>query len=145
MKLKELLEDATDIDTLQRLNQATTVMRGPETISTIKELLATGKVTDDIVKKLLTTTSSINSVVQKLSIAGFKFSKELQQIAIDRNPFNISYIKDPNPEVLKHALASNEFITGWPETYDDTVKRVFKDNALLMNKWLRYAKNVRGE
>lgn len=47
------------------------------------------------------------------------------------------------PERLKQVLSSSNFIINSPEGYTKFVKHYFKDNTVLMNKWLRYAENVR--
>jgi hypothetical protein len=47
------------------------------------------------------------------------------------------------PERLKQVLSNSDFITLRPEAYTEFVQQYFKDNTILMNKWLRYAENVR--
>lgn len=48
-----------------------------------------------------------------------------------------------NPERLKQVLSNTDFIILRPEDYTKFVQHYLKDNAILMNKWLRYANNVR--
>lgn len=48
-----------------------------------------------------------------------------------------------DPDIIKIALLNIEFIINKPLNYAHLVKEYFKDNALLMNKWLRYAQHIR--
>lgn len=42
---------------------------------------------------------------------------------------------------INSLFTNPEFIeTG--KVYDDVVRRIFKDNNVIMNKWLRYGKNM---
>lgn len=47
------------------------------------------------------------------------------------------------PERLKQVLSNTDFIILRPEDYTEFVQHYLKDNTVLMNKWLRYANNVR--
>jgi hypothetical protein len=46
-------------------------------------------------------------------------------------------------EFPKKLLIDERFIIDYPTKYETFVKGYFKDNTILINKWLRYAKNVR--
>jgi hypothetical protein len=55
-------------------------------------------------------------------------------------------IDDPCLSLTKEAensLFSNQDFIETNELYDEIVHKYFKDNSILMNKWLRYAKNMR--
>lgn len=58
---------------------------------------------------------------------GIKISKQVLHAGLTEHNF-IHVDDDNNPHMM---------------SYDDFVKQYFKDNTVLMNKWLRYAKNVR--
>jgi hypothetical protein len=55
---------------------------------------------------------------------------------------SIEFIKNPTQLVIKTALTDKRFIDSPIDTplisYEYVVKRLFKDNSMLMNKWLRY-------
>jgi hypothetical protein len=83
--------------------------------------------------------------------------KEIATILAE-NIHNVEYIlKSGNtltPEVIRMVLTNNTFIhkqifrsgsNGFTPiyAYDEFVKKQFKDNTILMNKWLRYAQNIR--
>jgi hypothetical protein len=57
----------------------------------------------------------------------------------------ITLFEDPTANVIKRLLTEPMFINAAPRfhIYDDFVKEHFKDNTVLMNKWLRYGKNMR--
>jgi hypothetical protein len=44
---------------------------------------------------------------------------------------------------LREALAHESFIKLHPFTHAKYVKNYFKDNTVMINKWLRYANNIR--
>lgn len=69
-------------------------------------------------------------------------SPELQKRLVDWNGMCITYFKDPVKEVVKTALTKDNFIKYWPAAYKQFVTEYFKDNSILMNKWLRYADNM---
>jgi hypothetical protein len=56
---------------------------------------------------------------------------------------NILHINNPTPDMVKAALTEPMFIDQEPELYEQFVKKHFKSNSIMMNKWLRYAENVR--
>lgn len=62
--------------------------------------------------------------------------------AVKLHGANIEYITNPTTEQLTTALTEKQFVK-WDFVYDKFVKIYFKDNTLLMNKWLRYAKGIR--
>lgn len=70
-------------------------------------------------------------------------SETVQLAAINQASNSIESIKNPTVTVLNTALTNTRWINMMPNQYDNFVKEYFKNNALLMNKWLRYAKNIR--
>jgi hypothetical protein len=44
---------------------------------------------------------------------------------------------------LKEVLSHELFIKRYKVSYDKFVKNYFKDNSIMVNKWLRYAENIR--
>lgn len=50
---------------------------------------------------------------------------------------------DLRPKTIKKLLIDEDFIKHEAHQYNAFVKQHFKDNSVLMNKWLRYANNVR--
>lgn len=69
-------------------------------------------------------------------------SPDLQKRLIARNTMAITSINNPDKLIVSKSLTDPEFIQ-FKVTYDDFVKEYFKDNSVLMNKWLRYADNIR--
>jgi hypothetical protein len=67
---------------------------------------------------------------------------ELKLAAIKGHGGWIEHIQDPTPEMIKAALTEHNFVTNEIK-YDPYIKKLFKDNSIMMNKWLRYAENVR--
>jgi hypothetical protein len=55
---------------------------------------------------------------------------------------NIRYVPHPTKEQITTALTDPEFIEE-TDLYTDFVKKIFKDNTVLLNKWMRYGENVR--
>jgi hypothetical protein len=50
-------------------------------------------------------------------------------------------LDDPNER--KQVLTDELLIKNQSKMYSNIVKHYFKDNSVLMNKWLRYADNIR--
>lgn len=50
---------------------------------------------------------------------------------------------DKDKDVIYAAFTNPKFIHQ-KRAYEDTIKDLYADNALLMNKWLRYGQNIRG-
>jgi hypothetical protein len=69
-------------------------------------------------------------------------SEELKLAAVKKRGILIKSCKNPSKELLNTALTEPKFIKN-EKHYNKFVKQHFKDNTVLMNKWLRYAKNVR--
>jgi hypothetical protein len=60
------------------------------------------------------------------------------------NALNLQHFKEqPSKELINTALTDSNFIKKIPKRYEMLVQRLFKDNTVLMNKWLRYAENIR--
>ncbi len=69
-------------------------------------------------------------------------TEEEQLAAVKQDGRAIRYIDNPSMEVIKIAL-TNQTLIDDVYTYNNQVKRLFANNALLMNKWLRYGENMR--
>lgn len=69
--------------------------------------------------------------------------ENLKLVAVSKNGELIKRLPNPSTELLNAALTEPKFIKN-EKSYTKFVKMYFKDNALLMNKWLRYANNIRG-
>ncbi len=74
--------------------------------------------------------------------------------SVRKNPYVIKYVPKPNPDTLSDprdrpseynmkALRDPQFIAN-TGAYNEAVKRIFKDNVILMKKWLRYGEAMRG-
>lgn len=55
----------------------------------------------------------------------------------------VCMFQHPTKEAVKVALVEPKWIKSDDETYEEFVEEYFKTNSILMNKWLRYAQNVR--
>jgi hypothetical protein len=71
-------------------------------------------------------------------------SQAVQIAAVTKNPFSIEYIPNPSTSVIKIVLTS-EMVLRRPLIYDKLVHQLFKDNALLVKKWLRYGETMRNQ
>lgn len=80
-----------------------------------------------------------------LIMYNFNPSEEVQLIAVKDSPHVIKHIRNPSPAVAKLVLTDAFFIKRSTNEYIEFVKKYFKNNTLLMNKWIRYAKNIIGE
>lgn len=58
--------------------------------------------------------------------------------------FVISSIRNFSKDGLTQVLTDEDIINNFPGTYQSFVKKQFANNIVLMNKWLRYAENIRG-
>jgi hypothetical protein len=92
-------------------------------------------------------------ILLALSLNGFVISgienptEEMQLAAIQNHIGTLSGIANPTPKVIKLALTSphNFDHDSIYESFKHEVKRLFKDNALLMKKWLRYGETMRNQ
>lgn len=83
--------------------------------------------------------SSIVLMIQNLKITP---SEAVQLAAVSKQGDLVPMIKNPSQKVLNTALSDEKFIR-LLSSYDNYVRKQFKDNAIMANKWLRYAENVR--
>jgi hypothetical protein len=70
-------------------------------------------------------------------------SPTVQLFAVNKNPLAIFGITNPTPEAVNAVLPNEDFINCPGDFYNKFVKRHFKNNTVLMNKWLRYAENIK--
>jgi hypothetical protein len=68
---------------------------------------------------------------------------ELIEACLKISICNIRSVPHPTKEHVTTALTDPEFIQE-PDLYTDFVKKHFKDNTVLLNKWMRYGENMRG-
>lgn len=125
----------------------------------IEELTAVGTQ----IKKVLDVVGSVSKRVQIAAVEHWpneineliKYSEtpideDVKMAAVKTYGGVIVWIPNPSNELLKVALTDPKFIElsqatqdGIVRPYDSFVKKHFKNNTILMNKWLRYAKNIR--
>jgi hypothetical protein len=77
-----------------------------------------------------------------------RYSTVDMQLALLTNPNHqgqtgMSIISVTDPKDRKRVLTDERLINMQPDKYAEIVKDWFKDNTILMNKWLRYAENIR--
>lgn len=74
-------------------------------------------------------------------------SEKIVRKILDYNIFSASNLVESGNEIpsdlVLPILTNERFITVYSRNYDSFVKHHFKNNSLLMNKWLRYAENIR--
>jgi hypothetical protein len=75
---------------------------------------------------------------------GIEPSEAVQLAAINQTAFSIEYILNPLPNVIKAALTSPGIIRA-DTFYNAEVERIFKDNIMLMKKWIRYGETMRDQ
>ncbi|MCK9369671.1 hypothetical protein M0R04_07165 [Candidatus Dojkabacteria bacterium] len=71
-------------------------------------------------------------------------SEAVQMAAVKCISGSIQYIEHPKDSVIKTALTDPGFIFQ-SDNYNKEVMRIFKDNTLLMKKWIRYGKVMRNQ
>jgi hypothetical protein len=74
-------------------------------------------------------------------------SRAVLEWVIKERPYFLVELHDVHiipKDLVKQILTSEDFMLNWHETlYPRFVQEYFKDNTIMMNKWLRYGKNVR--
>lgn len=70
-------------------------------------------------------------------------SEVVQIAAVNANSPAIMFITNPTNTVLDMVIPNEYLIVSWPTSHTDLIKKRYKDNTVLMNKWLRYAENIR--
>jgi hypothetical protein len=122
MKLTDILEnyEDEDDDEMDAYFDSFHKMTEPEMIASVKED------PDNIMH--------MPNATPKVMIAAVKeYGGALRNFWMDR---------DIPKEVINTALTEPSFVTNGRD-YDSLVKDMFADNSILMNKWLRYGKNMR--
>jgi hypothetical protein len=71
-------------------------------------------------------------------------SEAVQLASVNQNVWAFLNINRPSPQVIKTALTNQRFIKD-SNAYEQQVKKLFANNALLMNKWLRYGETMRNQ
>jgi hypothetical protein len=75
---------------------------------------------------------------------GIQPPESVQLIAVRKAGHLIIHIENPSPSVIRAALQEPHFVQ-WTDSYNRAVKNLFKDNAILMKKWIRYGENMRNQ
>jgi hypothetical protein len=85
------------------------------------------------------------AAIQKATLS-IKYIKtptlKAQMEAVQRNAGMIIHILSPYQEVIDHILKCQDLIM-FKEIWDNSIKSIFKDNSIMVNKWLRYGNNIR--
>jgi hypothetical protein len=102
-------------------------------------------ITPDVVRRL-----PWSRVVSLILHSSIQFNTVDMQLALLTNPNQtggnisinaITAITDPKER--KRILTDEQLMVISPDKYAEIVKEWFKDNTVLINKWLRYADNIR--
>jgi hypothetical protein len=70
-------------------------------------------------------------------------SEKVQLAAVNASPLSISFIGNPTNTVLDIIISDEYMMIEWPNLYEGRVKKRYRDNTVMVNKWLRYAENIR--
>jgi hypothetical protein len=80
-------------------------------------------------------------VQEAMKIAAPEIVRDIQEMLI--LAYDGEYIMVATEAQIKEILSNDDFITFSRGIYNQFVKHQFADNNILMNKWLRYANNIR--
>jgi hypothetical protein len=69
-------------------------------------------------------------------------TEAVQLTAVSYSGYAIMYIENPPPNLIKIALTQTNLINS-PPKYEEVVNKLFRNNTLLMKKWLRYGEAMR--
>lgn len=131
------------MNSLEHVFKVITSRRLPEVTPHVKQLIADNVLTDDIIQELIPVNDTDNQILQKLYIADYQYSKEMQHVLVNTNQLYISWISNPDPDILKQCLTSEELIIKYSYIYKLVVTEQFANNQILIKKWLRYAETIR--
>jgi hypothetical protein len=115
-----------------------TWLRGIKCDNNIIKLIPTPLLKSKLTKQLITEKPS----TVKLLLTRVDIPEADIESLIRNNPQLIINIKNPSKTLLNIALIDQKFINNVTK-YNTFVKNCFKNNTVLMNKWLRYAENMR--
>jgi hypothetical protein len=161
MKLTELFE-AVDVVNMSEKQQIDMVRKTP---SSITDIYDAGIVPSEAVQMVAVTrvgflVGSIKNPSEAVQLAAVRQngaaieriidngvipSAAVESAAIASNVMAILYIKHPSPIDVKKALTDLFFISYSIDNYEKVVKRLFKDNQILMKKWIRYGETMRNQ
>jgi hypothetical protein len=113
----------------------------PEIVAKLK---AAGYIEDDLLIQTIVDSNPhlFLELMDVVTQTGDFLSNKVKLAAVKHMGMNLTLIPNPTPEMIKIGLTDEEFIMDYPDEYDRTVKHIFKNNTIMMNKWLRYAENV---
>lgn len=66
----------------------------------------------------------------------------VQMEAVKRTCGMILHIEDPCQEVIDYVLRNQDFIA-FKVAWDDIIMKIFKQNTIMVNKWIRYGDRMR--
>jgi hypothetical protein len=70
-------------------------------------------------------------------------TERVQMCVMYRSISNIVCIQSPCKQAMDYLLTNEDLITLNFEGYKAMVLLLFKDNSIMVNKWLRYGNNIR--
>lgn len=80
----------------------------------------------------------------KINNSNINFPPAVTKLAVEKWGWPITVVEDPSPALVKSALTCEHFIKQNGTSYKTYVQQLFPDNSIMVNKWLRYAENIRG-
>lgn len=115
-----------------------------DTPEIVAKLKSAGYLEDDVLIHTITTSNPqlFLELMERINDTGDFISNTVKLAAVKHMGMNLVLIPNPTPEMIKIGLTDEEFIMDYPDEYVRTVKHIFKNNTIMMNKWLRYAENV---
>ena len=115
-----------------------------DTPEIVAKLKAAGYLEDDVLIHTIVDSNPhlFLELMDVVNETGDFLSNNVKLAAVKHMGMNLALIPNPTPEMIKIGLTDEEFIMDYPDEYERTVKNIFKNNTIMMNKWLRYADNV---
>jgi hypothetical protein len=98
------------------------------------------------IRRIVNPSEAVQLAAVNSNAYSFKYiknpSEAVQLAAVSKVGSTIRYCKNPSNLVLTTALKNQGFVNN-EEKYESFIKKYFKDNAILMKKWLRYGETMR--
>jgi hypothetical protein len=149
MKLAEMIDWNIRTED-QQLDMVNNVVGGIRSIDNPSEAVQLAAVTRNGFSLEYIKNKHPSELVQLAAVKNYGFaiqwilnpSEAVQLAAVRQNPWSIRKIKSPSQSTIKSVL-TNPNVFSVPNEYETLVKRFFKDNTMLMKKWLRYAEAMR--
>lgn len=119
----------------------------PELPELTKDLYDHGYLSDSVLVYLLGSEpyeGIFGTMLEYQDESGIQFITDAVKLAACKSEgVNIVHIDNPSPDMIKAALTEPMFVDQEPELYSQIVHKYFKGNSIMINKWLRYAQNMR--